>query len=79
MEGSGVATIAGRTLTIGGHQIEKISGATRHHGRAFDLVGAPIRSHWSRHQRTAQGGERLARQGSRASPGVTSDWSAPGW
>jgi hypothetical protein len=42
MEGSGVATITGRTLTIAGHQIEKISSATRHHGRAFDLIGAPI-------------------------------------
>ena len=31
MEGSGVAAITGRTLTVGGHQIEKISSATQHH------------------------------------------------
>ena len=42
MEGSGVATITGQTLTAGGHQIEKISSATQHHAGRSNLVGAPI-------------------------------------
>ena len=52
MEGSGVATITGRTLTVGGHQIEKISSATLHHAGRSTSSARQSRSHWSRHQRT---------------------------
>jgi len=73
MEGSGVATITGRTLTVGGHQIEKICTATQHHARRSTASARAISiTLGADTSEPAHGRERIAQQGSRTSAGVTS-------
>jgi hypothetical protein len=52
MEGSGVATITGRTLTIAGHQIERSAARPGTTAGRSTSSARPSRSQWSRHQRT---------------------------
>jgi hypothetical protein len=46
MEDSGVVTITGRMLTIGGHQIETITIATRYNAGRSASSTRPSRSDW---------------------------------
>jgi hypothetical protein len=77
MEDSGVVTITGRMLTIGGHQIETITIASRHNaGRSISSTRPS--AHWMDTSKPAQAAN-LRNKGSRTSADVTSDWSSPGW
>ena len=57
MEGSGVVTITGRMLTIGGHQIETITIATRRNAGCPASSTRPSRSHWIETSEPAQSRE----------------------
>jgi hypothetical protein len=65
MQDSGMVTIAGRMLTIGGHQIETITTATRHNAGRSTSSTRPSRSRWIDTSEPAQSPHAPVKQGFR--------------